>query len=155
MIIWSYLMIIWWLFVIIDDYLIIIIRDYLMIIRFPRQQQVVWFASFPKAFARNSGSSWWWQPFPLAYCSLRVSPATCCRSYASSATTILSFMAVSTSLAPCPTEGPLRLQHPSARGRGPSHHAKSDGILHPDHEFLLQWSCVYSPMHSQGCHYRL
>ena len=100
------LMMIWWLFDdyswLFDDYLIIIIRDYSMIIRFPLQQQVVWFASFPKAFAWNSGSSWsgWWQPFPWAYRSLRVSPATCCRSYASSATTILSFMAVSTSLQP-------------------------------------------------------
>ena len=34
----------------------VIIRDYLMIIRFPSQQQVGWFASFPKAFAWNSGT---------------------------------------------------------------------------------------------------
>jgi len=36
----------------------VIIRDYLMIIRFPSQQQVGWFASFPKAFVWNSGTSW-------------------------------------------------------------------------------------------------
>jgi hypothetical protein len=36
----------------------VIIRDYLMIIRFPSQQQVGWFASIPKAFAWNSGTSW-------------------------------------------------------------------------------------------------
>jgi len=36
----------------------VIIRDYLMIIRFPSKQQVGWFASFPKAFAWNSGTSW-------------------------------------------------------------------------------------------------
>ena len=115
----DYLMIIWLSF---DDYLILF-DDYLMTIRdylmpnwwlfdhnyswlfddysISTQQQVVWFASFPKAFIGNRGSSGWWQPFPWAYCSLRVSLATCCRSYASSATTILSFMAVSTSLAPC------------------------------------------------------
>jgi len=60
MIIWSKLfVIIWWLFDIdyswlFDDYLIQIIRDYLMIIWFLGQQQVGWFASFPKAFAWNS-----------------------------------------------------------------------------------------------------
>ena len=72
MIIWK--MIIWWLF---DDYLMVTIRDYLMIIRFPRQQQVVWFASFPKAFAWNSESSGWWQPFPwhFAACESRLLPA--------------------------------------------------------------------------------
>ena len=73
-------MIIRWIF----DYLIIMIRDYFMI-QFPHQQQVGWFASFPKAFAWNSGTSWWWQPFTWAYCSMQVSPAstaaTCCRSH--------------------------------------------------------------------------
>ena len=54
-----------------------------------------------------------------------------------------------------PSALPHSAQHPSARGSGPSHHAKSDGILHPDHESLLQWSCLYSPMCSQGSHYRL
>jgi len=66
--IWLFLIIRWlfdpnysWLF---DDYLTLIIldysmiiqiiRDYLMIIWFLGQQQVGWFASFPKAFAWNS-----------------------------------------------------------------------------------------------------
>ena len=55
----DYLVIIRWLFEfdyswLFDDYLIQIIRDYLMIIWFLGQQQVGWFASFPKAFAWNS-----------------------------------------------------------------------------------------------------
>ena len=50
--------IIWWLFVL--NYF-----DYLMIIWFPRQQQVVRQASFPKAFARHRGTFWWWQPVPV------------------------------------------------------------------------------------------
>ena len=166
MIIWclfdAYLIVIWWLFDLIwwlfdgyswlfGDYLIIIIRDYLMIIRFPRQQQVVWFASVPKAFTWNSGSSGWWQPFPWAYCSLRVSLATCCRSYASSATTILSFMAVSTCRALCPALP----QHLAARGSAPSHHAKFDGILHPDHKSRLRWTRVFSPIRTWTCSCRL
>ena len=98
----DYLMIIWWLFVLNHlDYLMIdysfsiiliillfffynysfsIIRDYLMILWFPRQQQVGRQASFPKAFALHSGTSWWWQPVPVGI----LQPANSTRRYTSS-----------------------------------------------------------------------
>jgi len=75
----DYLVIIWLLF---DDYLMTI-RDYLMII-WSSLFVINWFLFYFRASSSlrlfgcwNSGSSGWWQPFPSAYCSLRVSPPTC------------------------------------------------------------------------------
>ena len=51
----------------------------------------------------SHGTAWWWQPFACANHSLRVSPASCCRSYISTGITLFSFMlAASTRRALCP-----------------------------------------------------
>ena len=46
----------------------------------------------------------------------------------------------------------LRQQHLSAQGSWPSHHAKSDAILHTGHKSLSQWVSVFRPIRAQGCH---
>ena len=156
MIIWSYLMTILWLFVIMwclfDHNYSWLFDD--CSISAPAAGCLVCFISKSLRMEQWIIMIWVMAAFHLGIlqpASLACNPVTCCRSYASSATTILSFMAVLTSLAPCPTPP----QHPSARGSGHSHHAKSDGILHPDHKSFLWWSCEYSPMRSQWCNYRL
>ena len=102
------------------------------------------FASFPKAFAWNSlvmaafrlRKS---QPASLACClllKLRISqqPSSLARRHR-----------------PAERSDPCCLP----KGTGPSHHAISDGIPHPAHKSLVQWSRVCSPMCSQGFPFRL
>ena len=103
-------MIIWWLF---DDYLNLIILDYSMII-WSKLFVIIWWLFDFWASSRlvgllhsqkhSHGTAWWWQPFACANHSLRFSPATCCRSYGSTGTTLfkLSFMTTSTRRALCP-----------------------------------------------------
>ena len=113
--IWLFLIIRWlfdpnysWLF---DDYLTLIILDYSMII-WSKLFVIIWWLFDFWASSRlvgllhsqkhSHGTAWWWQPFACANHSLRFSPATCCRSYGSTGTTLLSFMTTSTRRALCP-----------------------------------------------------
>ena len=148
----DYLVIIRWLFEfdyswLFDDYLIQIIRDYLMIIWFLGQQQVGWFASFPKAFA--------WNSLVMAAFRLRKSQP------ASLACYLLQKLRIN-------WNHPLVFHDdfdpPSALPRSTrrvflrevldpaitQYLTDRDGIQHPAHESRLPWSRVFSPMCYQG-----
>ena len=125
------------------DFLIIIIRDFLMIIRFPYSSRLFGLLHFQKPSHGTvdhlgDGSL---SPGYIAACESRLLPAKlrfiCNNS--------LVFHGCFDPPSSGEHSGPVRKQHFSARGSGSNHHAKSDCILHPDHESLLPWSWIYSP----------
>ncbi len=151
MVIWLQYLIIWLLFEkwLLDDYLtiwywlfIIILLlfdpnyswfdDYL--ISWPAAGWLVCFTSLHSQMPQH-GTAWWWQPFAASFACANHSRLVL---LAAEATDQLKQPScLSCQLRPAERFASLRPHCFSARGTGPSHYAKSDGIQHPAHESLL------------------